>query len=144
MGSCQTRDSKAEPENGPREGGEQTLVQLGASILAAPTRGNACSGPQGYLGPGVLGCSLAEIYRAVVLMEAPRRGRRDRIVEVWKQDRIGAAQRGKHPIVLAQMRRGFAVIGDTQFLPGYCLLLGVPQMNHRSDLPFDRCGDFLL
>lgn len=54
----------------------------------------------------------------------------------WKQDRVGSAKRGENPTVLARMRSGFAVIGDTQFLPGYCLLLASPQVEHLSDLPF--------
>lgn len=62
----------------------------------------------------------------------------------WKRDRIGAAERGENPTVIARMRSGFAVIGDTQFLPGYCLLLASPQVNHLSDLPFARRSEFLL
>lgn len=42
----------------------------------------------------------------------------------WRHDRIGAAQRGENPTVLAELPGGFAVIGDVQFLPGYCVLLG--------------------
>lgn len=42
----------------------------------------------------------------------------------WRDDRIGAAQRGENPTVLAELPGGFAVIGDVQFLPGYCVLLG--------------------
>ncbi len=44
----------------------------------------------------------------------------------WKQDRIGAAERGENPMVLARMRSGYAVIGDTQFLPGYCEEVRIP------------------
>lgn len=40
---------------------------------------------------------------------------------LWKDDRIGAAQRGENPTVLLRLSVGFAVIGDTQFLPGYCV-----------------------
>ncbi len=36
----------------------------------------------------------------------------------WKDDRIGSAHRGENPMVMALMRSGFAVIGDTQHLPG--------------------------
>lgn len=43
----------------------------------------------------------------------------------WKKDRIGSALRGENPTVIARMKTGFAVIGDTQFLPGYCLLLSL-------------------
>ena len=46
----------------------------------------------------------------------------------WKQDRIGSAERGENPTVLARMRSGFAVMGDSQFLPGYCLLLASPKV----------------
>lgn len=42
----------------------------------------------------------------------------------WRDDRIGAAHRGENPTVLAELAGGFAVMGDVQFLPGYCVLLG--------------------
>lgn len=61
----------------------------------------------------------------------------------WKQDRIRSADRGENPMVLARMRSGFAVIGDTQFLPGYCLLLAFPQVDHLTDLPFPQRGVYL-
>jgi diadenosine tetraphosphate (Ap4A) HIT family hydrolase len=61
----------------------------------------------------------------------------------WKQDRIGSADRGENPTVLARMRSGFAVIGDTQFLPGYCVLLASPQVEHLSDLPFAERSVYL-
>jgi diadenosine tetraphosphate (Ap4A) HIT family hydrolase len=61
----------------------------------------------------------------------------------WKQDRIGSAERGENPTVLARMRSGFAVIGDTQFLPGYCLLLAAPQVEHLSELPFAQRSVYL-
>jgi|SRR5215472_314319 len=41
----------------------------------------------------------------------------------WRKDRIGSALRGENPTVLRRLDAGFAVIGDTQFLPGYCVLL---------------------
>lgn len=56
-------------------------------------------------------------------------------MEGWKQDRIGAALRGENPTVLTRMRSGFAVMGDSQFLPGYCLLLGVPKVFDLTTLP---------
>jgi len=64
-------------------------------------------------------------------------------MEEWKRDRIGSALRGENPLVIAQMRSGFAVIGDTQFLPGYCLLLGVPRVRDLTDLPLPARLDFL-
>jgi hypothetical protein len=36
----------------------------------------------------------------------------------WRADRIGSALRGENPTVLRRLEAGFAVIGDTQFLPG--------------------------
>jgi diadenosine tetraphosphate (Ap4A) HIT family hydrolase len=65
-------------------------------------------------------------------------------VEDWRNDRIGAAERGTNPMVIARMRSGFAVIGDTQFLPGYCVLLASPQVERLSDLPRGARGRFLL
>jgi diadenosine tetraphosphate (Ap4A) HIT family hydrolase len=38
--------------------------------------------------------------------------------------------------VVAQMRSGYAVLGDTQHLPGYCVLLSnVDSTDHLTDLP---------
>ena len=65
-------------------------------------------------------------------------------MEDWRQDRVGAAERGENPMVLTRMRSGFAVIGDHQFIPGYCLLLASPQANHLSDLSFEARSDYLL
>jgi diadenosine tetraphosphate (Ap4A) HIT family hydrolase len=48
---------------------------------------------------------------------------------------IAAALRGENPMVMARMRSGFAVIGDTQHLPGYSLLLVDDiSVNHPTDL----------
>lgn len=62
----------------------------------------------------------------------------------WMRDRIGAAERGENPTVLARMRSGYAVIGDTQFLPGYCVLLAAPQAGCLEDLDLLRRTEFLL
>jgi diadenosine tetraphosphate (Ap4A) HIT family hydrolase len=63
----------------------------------------------------------------------------------WRQDRIGSAHRGENPMVIARMRSGFAVMGDTQHLPGYSLLLTAdPSNNHLTDLPWPERRDFLL
>ncbi len=54
----------------------------------------------------------------------------------WQDDRIGAALRGENPTVLARMPGGFAVIGDVQWLPGYCVLLADdPSVERLSELP---------
>lgn len=62
----------------------------------------------------------------------------------WKLDRIGSAVRGENPTVLAKMKSGYAVIADPQFLPGYCILLGFPQVSSLNDLTLEQRKDFLL
>jgi diadenosine tetraphosphate (Ap4A) HIT family hydrolase len=62
----------------------------------------------------------------------------------WRNDRIGSAVQGLNPTVIARMKSGFAVIGDTQFLPGYCVLLGCPRVPGLNDLPTEERVDFLL
>jgi len=49
--------------------------------------------------------------------------------------RVRAAHQGENPTVICQMPSGWAVIGDQQFIPGYCLLLAdpvVPDLNVLS------------
>ncbi|CAA9366642.1 MAG: hypothetical protein AVDCRST_MAG32-120 [uncultured Nocardioides sp.] len=56
--------------------------------------------------------------------------------EPWKADRIGTARAGTNPTVLAKLPQSYAVIGDTQFLPGYCVLLvDSPGIDRLTDLP---------
>jgi diadenosine tetraphosphate (Ap4A) HIT family hydrolase len=65
-------------------------------------------------------------------------------VNDWRSDRIGSALRGENPTVLARLPGGFAVIGDVQWLPGYCVLLADdPTVTRLSDLPPPRRLDFL-
>jgi len=67
------------------------------------------------------------------------------VAKDWRDDRIGSAQRGENPLVMARMRSGFAVIGDTQHLPGYSLLLtDDPSVNHLTDLDWERRKEFLF
>jgi diadenosine tetraphosphate (Ap4A) HIT family hydrolase len=62
----------------------------------------------------------------------------------WRADRIGSALRGQNPTVLRRMSAGFAVIGDVQFLPGYCVLLtDTPGADRLTDLPRPRRLRFL-
>ena len=72
--------------------------------------------------------------------------RRDSIpgMSDWKSDRIGAALRCENPTVIARLPASFAVIGDVQWLPGYCLLLADdPGISRLSDLPKQRRTEFL-
>jgi diadenosine tetraphosphate (Ap4A) HIT family hydrolase len=63
----------------------------------------------------------------------------------WRDDRIGSALRRENPLVMARMRSGFAVIGDTQHLPGYSLLLtDDPSVDHLTDLDWSRRKEFLF
>jgi len=62
---------------------------------------------------------------------------------VWKRDPIGSAERGENPTLLARMRSGFAVLGWSQFLPGYSLLFGVPKYLRLEDMPRETRALFL-
>ncbi|WP_405484264.1 diadenosine tetraphosphate hydrolase [Nocardia sp. NBC_00511] len=53
----------------------------------------------------------------------------------YRTDSIGAARQGTNPTVLARMRSGWAVIGTTQHLPGYCLLLHDGSADQLTELP---------
>ena len=62
----------------------------------------------------------------------------------WRQDRVGSALRGENPTVLRRLRAGFAVMGDVQFLPGYCVLVtDTPGVDRLTDLPRSRRLEFL-
>lgn len=41
----------------------------------------------------------------------------------FRDDRVGSALRGENPTVLTRLSASFAVMGDVQFLPGYCIAL---------------------
>jgi diadenosine tetraphosphate (Ap4A) HIT family hydrolase len=50
------------------------------------------------------------------------------------RERVEQARAGTNPLVIARMRSGWAVMGDVQFLPGYCLLLPDPVVSSLNDL----------
>jgi len=57
----------------------------------------------------------------------------------WRSDRVAAALDGTNPTILARLPESFAVIGDVQWLPGYCVLLtDDPKVTRLSDLPRPR------
>ncbi|WP_404468932.1 HIT family protein [Sutcliffiella horikoshii] len=64
--------------------------------------------------------------------------------EEWKKDRIASAHRGENPMVIAKMRSGFAAIGDTQFLPGYCVLLPFREFSSLEELNYMQRSEYLL
>lgn len=49
-------------------------------------------------------------------------------------ERIDLLVRGKNPLAIARLRSGYAVMGDSQYLPGYCLLLAYPIVGKLNDL----------
>jgi diadenosine tetraphosphate (Ap4A) HIT family hydrolase len=57
------------------------------------------------------------------------------------EEAISEKRRRRPP--LAVMRSGIAVIGDTQFLPGYSLLLREPRVGSLEDLSFSEREVFL-
>lgn len=64
-------------------------------------------------------------------------------MEAWKQDRLGAARQGTNPTVLRRMPTGWAVMGDHQRLPGYCVLLYDGEAKQLLDLPLPGQVAFL-
>ena len=64
-------------------------------------------------------------------------------MEDWKNDRIGSAEKGQNPMVMVKMKSGFAVIGDNQFLPGYCVLLGYPKASSLNELSIKERSQYL-
>ncbi|MBO7938155.1 diadenosine tetraphosphate hydrolase [Streptomyces sp. S9] len=64
--------------------------------------------------------------------------------DAWKRDRIGSALRGENPAVVRRLGSGFVVMGDTQFLPGYCVLLvDEPGVGRLSELSRGKRLGFL-
>ncbi|MBB5869441.1 diadenosine tetraphosphate (Ap4A) HIT family hydrolase [Allocatelliglobosispora scoriae] len=62
----------------------------------------------------------------------------------WREDRLAAARTGDNPMLMAKMRSGFAVFGDTQHLPGYCVLISdVDDADHLTDLSREQRLEFL-
>ncbi|MCL2775609.1 MAG: hypothetical protein FWD71_20025 [Oscillospiraceae bacterium] len=65
-------------------------------------------------------------------------------MESWKNDRIGSCERGENPTLMVKMKSGFAVIGDNQFLPGYCVLLGYPKASSLNELSIEARKQYLI
>ncbi len=58
-------------------------------------------------------------------------------------ERVELARRGESPWVIAELESGWAVMGDVQFLPGYCLLLADPVVPSLNDLSGQARGQFM-
>ncbi len=66
--------------------------------------------------------------------------------EEWKKKENGrfeAALCGENPTVIMRMESGFAVLGDSQLLPGYSLLLAYPIVSSLNDLELQQRLAFL-
>ena len=59
-------------------------------------------------------------------------------------ERVKLARRGLSPQVICRLRSGWAVLGDSQFIPGYSLLLPDPVVPSLNDLAPDQRAQFLL
>lgn len=62
----------------------------------------------------------------------------------WKNDRIAYLERGENPTLMVKMKSGFAVIGDYQFLPGYCVLLAYPKASSLNELSLAERTQYLI
>jgi diadenosine tetraphosphate (Ap4A) HIT family hydrolase len=50
------------------------------------------------------------------------------------QTRLANLDAGASPVMIAKLESGYAVMGDNQYLPGYCLLLASPLVERLNDL----------
>lgn len=88
-------------------------------------------------------CPFFYMENVLNQVEIHERGGVFHYMEDWKKDRVGSAARGENPMVIAKMKSGYAVIGDNQFLPGYCVLLGYPQAASLNELSAADRAQFL-
>lgn len=58
--------------------------------------------------------------------------------------RVELARHGANDKVICRMPSGWAVMGDVQFLPGYCLLLPDPVVASLNDLSIEARAAYLL
>lgn len=61
----------------------------------------------------------------------------------WYENRILSAKNGTNPMLMKELKGGYAVFGDTQFLPGYCVLLPKKEVYSLNDLPIAERNFFL-
>ena len=63
--------------------------------------------------------------------------------EPWIDDRFASLASGENPTLILKMKSGYAVLGDYQMLPGYCVLLGLPRAESLNELSPARRAQFL-
>ncbi|HEX3733341.1 MAG TPA: hypothetical protein VHU91_10520 [Mycobacteriales bacterium] len=66
----------------------------------------------------------------------------DDVVE-WCNAQLARTREGKNPRVIAELKSGWVVIGETQFLPGYCLLLSREPAAALAELALEAQTRFL-
>lgn len=59
-------------------------------------------------------------------------------------EKVERARQGENPNVVARVPSGWVVLGDSQFLNGYCLLLPDPVVPTLNDMTIDDRARFLL
>ena len=64
--------------------------------------------------------------------------------EPWMEDRLGSLERGENPTLILKLKSGYAVLGDYQFLPGYCVLLAWPEAGSLNELTLEGRAQFML
>lgn len=62
----------------------------------------------------------------------------------WKRDRLASALDGTNPTFVTRMKSGLVVLGDSQLLPGYCILMAYPKVKCLNDLDVQQRADFLV
>lgn len=65
-------------------------------------------------------------------------------MEDWQKNRIESAKNDTNPMLMIETNGGYAVFGDTQFLPGYCVLLPKKNVFSLNDLTLEEREAFLL
>jgi diadenosine tetraphosphate (Ap4A) HIT family hydrolase len=58
-------------------------------------------------------------------------------------ERVEQCRQGTYPKLIARMKSGWAVLGDSQFLKGYCLLYPDPVVAHLNDFSGETRTQFL-
>ena len=59
------------------------------------------------------------------------------------EERVALARKGQNPTVVCRVRSGWLVVGDVQFLHGYCVLLADPVVPSLNDLDASARAVFL-
>lgn len=65
-------------------------------------------------------------------------------MENLEKSRLSSALNGTNPTFVIKMKSGPVVLGDSQLLPGYCILMAYPAVKCLNDLDLQRRTDFLL